>query len=393
MFFLLLFSLPVTVSAELKINEIYPSPESGDEWVEIFNNSEQPIELKEYTLLDKSGKKLLFMSQEILPKQYVTATSDQVLNNSGDTVLLLKGTLQVDIATYSAILSSTQSFSRCTAESDTWQVTNNITKNAINNPCITPTPLVLSPSPSSSPFPESTSKSDTKPLPEGEFDNNVISISEALVYPESGQQEWVELYNNSDSEVTLKNWYIDDIPDGGSTPKEITVSIAAKSYAVVFVSPLFNNSGDSVRLLNTEKALVDSFTYTTSKKQYSWGVKTNSKDICIQVPSPEKENNPCADIAPTGSPSPAESTRNVSDPEIFINTTSASTKVEDYFRYSPVAIVTPAIVARNISIQAVKTNPYKSISHSLAFFSFNLCFLALFYLFIRIRKRHYFTFS
>lgn len=393
MFFLLLFSLPVTVSAELKINEIYPSPESGDEWVEIFNNSEQSIELKEYTLLDKSGKKLLFTTQEILPKQYVTATSDQVLNNSGDTVLLLKGTLQVDIATYSATLSSTQSFSRCTSESDTWQVTNNISKNAINNPCVTPTPLILSPSPSSSPFPESTSKSDTKPLPEGEFDNHVISISEALVYPESGQQEWVELYNNSDSEVALTDWYIDDIPDGGSAPKEIIVTISPKSYAVVFLSPLFNNSGDSVRLLNTEKALVDSFTYTTSKKQYSWGVKTNSKDICIQVPSPEKENNPCADIAPTGSPSPTEFTEEGSKAKIVSKTFSSTTNIEDYFRYAPSKVDTLDHASeRTIPITAVQTNPYLSISHSLAFFSLNLCILALLYLLIRIRKRYHFSF-
>jgi|GEM_PF-3382693 len=90
--------------------------------------------------------------------------------------------------------------------------------------------------------------------------------------------EWIELYNQGDQEMDLKDWIIqdsagwqiqllpencdgnNDITDGGET------SIPAKGYLLAFTRgrAIFNNSGDSVYLLNNEGILIDQVSYPGS---------------------------------------------------------------------------------------------------------------------------------
>lgn len=120
-----------------------------------------------------------------------------------------------------------------------------------------------------------------------------IYLSEVMVAPESGEPEWVELYNDNSHTVTITNWYIDDIADGGGSPKSVTITIPGKQYASFELSSaLFNNSGDEIRLLNTDQVEIDHVSYSNSLKGYSIG-KNDAGEFCQQEPSQNKSNNPC----------------------------------------------------------------------------------------------------
>jgi hypothetical protein len=138
-----------------------------------------------------------------------------------------------------------------------------------------------------------------------------ISISEAMVNPQSGDSEWVELYNQNNFDVTLQNWFIDDIENGGASPKQFSLIIPANGYASADISSsLFNNSNDDVRLLNAEKVTIDSFSYEDSKPNITIGKYDNM--FCFQKPSKNAINNECEQnnvdtITPTKVPSPVPS--------------------------------------------------------------------------------------
>jgi hypothetical protein len=116
-----------------------------------------------------------------------------------------------------------------------------------------------------------------------------------MVNPTTGENEWVELYNDNDFSVNLTNWYIDDTENSGSAPKQFSLSIPAKGYASFTLSSgMFNNDADSVRLLNPEKNEVDSFEFSMSEKGKSLGRTDYITDtFCNQQPSKDTTNLPC----------------------------------------------------------------------------------------------------
>jgi len=140
---------------------------------------------------------------------------------------------------------------------------------------------------------------------------NNIYLSEVMVNPESGENEWVEIYNNNDFAATLNNWYVDDIENGGSTPKVFNLEISAKGYGIFDLNTsVFNNSGDSVRLLDLNKTEKDSFEYSSSEQGKTWGRSSLDDDnFCLQESSKGKENTICINstsiiISPTISTAP-----------------------------------------------------------------------------------------
>ncbi len=134
-------------------------------------------------------------------------------------------------------------------------------------------------------------------------DYSNIFISEVMVDPEDGT-EWIEITNKNDFKVNLVKWYIDDEENSGGTPKEFSISI--EPHQLVFIdisSSMFNNAGDTVRLLNNEKIVKDSFEYDDSEKGKSLG--KNADEFCIQEPSKGEINSECIisqEVTPTSKP-------------------------------------------------------------------------------------------
>lgn len=171
-----------------------------------------------------------------------------------------------------------------------------------SEPTLTPT---STPTPTEVPataVPTPTDTPTNTPAPNS-YEN--IFVSEFMAWPESGN-EWVELFNNNDSEVNLFGWYLDDITGGGKSPRPISGTISAKSYRQFFLDDFFlNNDGDDVRLLDGSQAEKDKKSFSSSTKGKSWS-KDSSGDWCQMVPTPNSANSDCPNSAetPTLSPTP-----------------------------------------------------------------------------------------
>jgi len=169
-------------------------------------------------------------------------------------------------------------------------------------PTLIPTPTVtinLSPTPTPIPT-ETTVIPTTTPI------INKIYLSEIMANPNTGENEWVELYNDNDYFVTLDNWMIDDQTGGGATPFYFSLTIPAFSYNSVNLSKtMFNNDEDQVNLYNSNNILQDSFEYQKSKKNITLG-RTNweDDDFCEQNPSKNLPNNSCLINTSTQNPTP-----------------------------------------------------------------------------------------
>lgn len=167
-------------------------------------------------------------------------------------------------------------------------------------PTTEPTPSLPQPSPTLPPAsptqqPTMTPAELPTPIITPTVSYKKIFLSEVMVHPNPGEKEWVELYNDNDFPVNLANWYVDDVENGGVTPKKFSLDIPKKSYRTTTLpTNIFNDSGDSVRLLDYSQSLVDSFDYIGSSQGYSYGrINFDDNVFCLQTPSMESANNPC----------------------------------------------------------------------------------------------------
>lgn len=200
-------------------------------------------------------------------------------------------------------------------------------------PLSTPTPTAAPTSPDTPTISLTPTPTPTD-VPSSAYDN--IYLSEVFPYPDSGN-EWVELYNSNDFSVRLSNWYIDDSENAGSTPKIFSLDIGPKSYAVFELSSsVFNNDGDSVRLLDFAKTAKDSFEYPAATKEKSFGrTSFASDDFCLQNPSKNGSNGPC--INPTTTPAPTTKITPTSTP-LLAGSTSQTSSVNNAFYTTPAAL-------------------------------------------------------
>lgn len=97
---------------DIYINEIYPNPIDGYEWIEIYNNSNESITTTRLKLYDQTSKNLKINKDVIQPQSYAIATAAAVLNNSGDTVLLEKDGAVLETVMFGPIEQG-KSYARC----------------------------------------------------------------------------------------------------------------------------------------------------------------------------------------------------------------------------------------------------------------------------------------
>ncbi len=131
-----------------------------------------------------------------------------------------------------------------------------------------------------------------------------IVISEIYPAPtKSGslldRQEWIELYNNSDQDFSLQGVTFDDSQNAGSKPFVFQgdLIIPAYQYAVLTKAMThigLNNSGDEVRLIDSQGGLLDSVKYPKVTIGQSYGIvegESAQRSFCISdEPSPGEAN-------------------------------------------------------------------------------------------------------
>lgn len=77
-----------------------------------------------------------------------------------------------------------------------------------------------------------------------------LVLSEVYSQPNTGEAEFVELYNPNDAEVDVTGWYL---VEGGGSVTMVTGTMAAKSFLVVApIKGSLNNTGDEVQLWHGE---------------------------------------------------------------------------------------------------------------------------------------------
>lgn len=143
------------------------------------------------------------------------------------------------------------------------------------------------------------SKAEPMPVAEYDFADGLI-LSEIFPDPagrdnQAENFEWVEIYNDSDREVDLRGWCLDDVRGKGS--KEFcfpqSTLIAPRSYRVLANSEsglALNNAEEEMNLLWPDKRVVDSVAYAKAKEGCSYGLDREGDWEWSEQATPGAEN-------------------------------------------------------------------------------------------------------
>lgn len=313
-YFIFFISTLSSTHAQIRINEI--GIEQNPQTIELINISSGSADISHWYLDDAGGTTYLTIpdNTHIYPLSCIVFTYDLNLNKSSpDIARLFDATAPptsnsarlIDSYSYKSSPGNGLTYSRLPDGADSWATAeasfglwNNTHENCIISPTSTPTAI---PTPTTTP-PISITNIPTSTPTSYQNTYNSIYFSEVMVYPEKNETEWIELYNDNDFSVSLHNWYIDDLENEGSSPKLFSLEIPPKQYGVFELSSsLFNNGGDSVRLLDTNKNEKDTFEYSSAVQGKTFGRISFESDLfCLQNPSKNVPNNPC--IEPTPQP-------------------------------------------------------------------------------------------
>lgn len=117
-------------------------------------------------------------------------------------------------------------------------------------------------------------ENEPEPIPEPEIYSDEIWINELLPNPADGEDEYIELYNNSDEKIELKNWSLHDASKSGEYIFSAEDKIESEEYLAVYRKTFkfaLNNGGDEkVTLYDPNGKSVFEITYHGSKKGVSY---------------------------------------------------------------------------------------------------------------------------
>ena len=258
----------------LRINEILANPDgkdSGNEFVELFNDGDDDIELDNLLLCDKSAYEKFIEQKnnncfslenfDIAPKDFLTLYNKTdfkfALNNSNEKIILIDTTGNTFFEYSYKTSTSGRSWNY---DKNNWYEEN--------------------PTPSEQNLPNPL----TKKYPQ-------IYINELLPNPKSGEDEFIELYNPTNEIVPLKNWILKDASKTGKFTFKQQV-VQPKSFLVIykedFKFALNNSGGETVSLIAPNNKTISSVFYTDTKR----GLSLNrAKSWYFAESSPGKKNN------------------------------------------------------------------------------------------------------
>lgn len=279
-------------TATILLNEVFANPEgteSEHEFIELYNPNDFAVNLngwsisdasKEYTMngLFIEADALLILSRE---------ETGIALNNTNEEIFLIDPfEVLIDSFSYETTTEGL-SWNR----GNTWyEVASTPGSTNLSMPVETP-PEEEQDTP---PLIDEIDVEETiieEPIEEEEIDPllHQIILSELLPNPEgTDDQEWIELYNPTNSTILLSGLAVSD-----TTSEFFFEDGEIKSHGY-FLLPrsisgiALNNSGDEITLsIHTET--IDSMTYASSSEGYSWGIDNNG-EWEEQQPTPEEEN-------------------------------------------------------------------------------------------------------
>ncbi len=103
-----------------------------------------------------------------------------------------------------------------------------------------------------------------------------LVINEVYPAPQKGEEEWVEIYNPTDSEINLEKWRLVD-ESGDDFTLTSNHIISPRGYLKIVPDGVsLNNTGDTIELLSPADELVSSAQWGKAKKGTSWAKFDNN---------------------------------------------------------------------------------------------------------------------
>lgn len=236
--------LAILRAQPMVINEFMFAPSTGAaEWIELYNASDSPVNVRDWTLWDRGAKPVLITAEDILlppgaflilaaqlpiadvwaqlPCRALRLSGFPSLNNSGDDIVIRDATgLRVDSLAYTASWSTQRGVSAERIAYDTspdqgnWAACANATG---GTPGEENTALAL----------------NVDPLP-----RYALVVNEIMAAPLSTSCEWFELYNTTRDTLRLSRWAFAGKPNGKNERTVIQLPSASASippggYAVI----------------------------------------------------------------------------------------------------------------------------------------------------------------
>lgn len=150
-----------------------------------------------------------------------------------------------------------------------------------------------------------------------------VLITEVHPNPVTGQ-EWVELYNDGESEVDLSTWTIEDQLSTPTVAATLQQAIQPSQYLIItLASAKLNNTVDGITLKDSQGVIIDVMSYSSTEPGKSWSRASLSSPSTFTLteptpstatpqpsPSPTLPSpSPSPTMSPNPSPSPTPSTQ------------------------------------------------------------------------------------
>jgi hypothetical protein len=283
-------------SPYIQITEIFVNPDGsddGEEWVEIYNNSNLDVDLKDWQIddegtTDEAGASAYKISESLVIKSFtylavnIPEKSFALNNTGGDSVRIFwpNGKLQSQVNYLEAVKEDT-SYALNADSKYYW--TKIVTKGFVNS------------------F-NDLAEQITKPASKPEDGN--LKITE--IYPNppgpDGGAEWIEVVNSGSVPIYMHQWIIDDgasqDPVGSSNYQIQSPTINPGEYVQIIIPAgnfALNNSGaETVRIFSPTKVLIDSVMYSDAKEGMSYS-KTQAGWVW-QIPTPNLSNSSSLEV-------------------------------------------------------------------------------------------------
>ncbi len=329
------FILTPKCSAQIVINEVmYDLPGADDkhEWIELFNAGSSEIDLTGWKFNDgdsatnhalnappKNGSRgslvLRVGGYLLLAGDAATVATDlpgfsgsiidtvmSLANSSATLKIINKDEQEVCSAFYSKEIGAGGNGK--TLEWDEAQLKESLAEggtpgasNSILNPNYSPAPTATpSPTPAGSAettTPVPSTNQTISPVPEYQYSKEIF-INEFLPSPQSGEKEWVEIYNAGAESINLTGWSIADkenidrpqlIPDG--------TIIEPKNFLVILLNKqILSNDGDQLNLLWPDNQVLHAVSYQKAVAGQAVARLDSGQWIWTNRPTPGKINLP-----------------------------------------------------------------------------------------------------
>jgi len=136
-----------------------------------------------------------------------------------------------------------------------------------------------------------------------------VLINEFIPNPGTGNLEWVEFYNTTNSTIDLSDYFFDDdsdfASDSGSSAKIALSGLLPSLHTCFWEMPSFlNNNGDSPTLFKMDTTIMDTYTYSSSSAGVSYMRMPDGGEWYFNQ-TPTKSPSKCIDLAPTPTPTAA----------------------------------------------------------------------------------------